>query len=74
MNIDQELTKRLLAEEDSASRSAAYNKEIEFYELVASGSTELLEERLKSFGSNQKFGKATIFSATESITPAFWSE
>ncbi|MCR5059655.1 MAG: AraC family transcriptional regulator [Saccharofermentans sp.] len=57
MNIEQELTKRLLAEEDSASRSAAYNKEIEFYELVASGSTELLGERLKVFGSNQKFGK-----------------
>ncbi|MBR2523327.1 MAG: helix-turn-helix transcriptional regulator [Clostridiales bacterium] len=57
INIDQELTKRLKAEEDDTQRSAAYNKEIEFYELVASGNTEILAERLKHFGSSQKMGK-----------------
>ncbi len=56
-NIDQELTKRLMAESDSSHRIVAYNKEIEFYELVASGNTELLAERLKNFGKTQIFGK-----------------
>jgi len=57
INIDQELTKRLMAENDSGQRIVAYNKEIEFYELVASGNTELLSERLKNFGQAQKFGR-----------------
>ena len=57
MNIDHELTRRLVNEENSGNRRAAYNKEIEFYELVASGNTELLAERMKHFGDDQKFGK-----------------
>lgn len=57
INIDQELTKRLKAEVEPEQRIIAYNKEIEFYELVASGNTELLSERLSHFGSSQKFGK-----------------
>ena len=57
MNIEQELTRRLMAESDSGQRIVAYNKEIEYYELVASGNTELLTERLKNFGADQRFGK-----------------
>ncbi|SCW56613.1 AraC-type DNA-binding protein [Ruminococcaceae bacterium YRB3002] len=57
IDIDHELTKRLMAEENPEQRNVAYNKEIEFYELVASGNTELLSERLKHFGSSQKMGK-----------------
>jgi len=56
INIDKELTQRMMAEEDKGHRLVAYNKEIEFYELVASGNTELLEERMKNFGKDQKMG------------------
>jgi len=56
-NIDQELTRRLVNEENSGQRRILYDKEIGFYELVASGNTEILAERLKHFGSDQKFGK-----------------
>ena len=42
---------------ESTARQEAYNREINFYETVASGNTKALEERLKNFGQAQKLGK-----------------
>ena len=57
MNIEKELAKRLMDDGESTARQEAYNREINFYETVASGNTKALEERLKSFGQEQKLGK-----------------
>ena len=57
MNIEKELAKRLMDDGESTARQEAYNREINFYETVASGNTKALEERLKNFGQAQKLGK-----------------
>ena len=56
MNIEKELAKRLMNEGESGNRQEAYNSEISFYELVASGNIHRLEEALKTLGANQTFG------------------
>lgn len=56
MNIEKELAKRLMDEGESGNRQIAYNHEISFYELVASGNTHRLEEALKTLGSTQVLG------------------
>jgi YesN/AraC family two-component response regulator len=61
MNIEKELSKRLMDDGESTARQDAYNREINFYETVASGNTKALEERLKrSFGQSQKLGKLSM--------------
>ena len=44
MNIEKELAKRLMDEGESGNRQVAYNQEISFYEIVASGNMHRLEE------------------------------
>lgn len=56
MNIEKELAKRLMNEGEAGNRQEAYNSEISFYELVASGNMHRLEEALKTLGANQTFG------------------
>ena len=56
MNIEKELAKRLMDEGESGNRQVAYNHEISFYELVASGNMCKLEEALKTIGSTQVLG------------------
>ncbi len=56
MNIDKELAKRLMDEGESGNRQVAYNHEISFYELVASGNIPRLEEALKTLGATQTLG------------------
>ncbi len=56
MNIDKELAKRLMDEGESGNRQEAYNHEISFYELVASGNMARLDEALKTIGSTQTLG------------------
>ena len=56
MNIEKELAKRLMDEGESGDRQVAYNHEIAFYELVASGNTTRFEEALKTIGSTQTLG------------------
>ena len=56
MNIEKELAKRLMDEGESGNRQVAYNHEISFYELVASGNMHRLEEALKTIGSTQTLG------------------
>ena len=41
---------------ESTARQEAYNREINFYEIVASGNTKELEDRLKLLGKPQKLG------------------
>ena len=48
MNIEKELAKRLMEEGETAARQASYNNEIGFYEIVASGNINKLEEILKT--------------------------
>ena len=57
MNIEKELARRLMDEGNAEGRLEGYNREINFYETVASGNSRALEERLKSFGANQVLGK-----------------
>ena len=47
MNIEKELARRLMEEGETAARQASYNNEIGFYEIVASGNINKLEEILK---------------------------
>ena len=56
MNIEKELAKRLMDEGDSGNRQVAYNHEISFYELVASGNMHRFEEALKTIGATQNLG------------------
>ena len=56
MNIEKELAKRLMDEGESGDRQVAYNHEISFYELVASGNMHRLEEALKTIGATQVLG------------------
>ena len=56
MNIENELAKRLMDEGENGNRQVAYNHEISFYELVASGNMARLDEALKSIGSTQTLG------------------
>ena len=56
MNIEKELAKRLMDEGESGNRQVAYNHEISFYELVASGNLHRLDEALKTIGSTQTLG------------------
>ena len=56
MNIEKELAKRLMDEGENGNRQVAYNHEISFYELVASGNMARLDEALKSIGSTQTLG------------------
>ena len=56
MNIEKELAKRLMDEGESGNRQVAYNHEISFYELVASGNIHRLEEALKTIGASQTLG------------------
>ena len=56
MNIEKELAKRLMDEGESGNRQVAYNHEISFYELVASGNMYKLEEALKTIGATQTLG------------------
>lgn len=56
MNIDKELAKRLMDDGESTARQEAYNREINFYEIVASGNTKELEDRLALLGKPQKLG------------------
>ena len=56
MNIEKELAKRLMEEGESGNRQVAYNHEISFYELVASGNMHRLEEALKTIGATQTLG------------------
>ncbi|MCR4689407.1 MAG: AraC family transcriptional regulator [Saccharofermentans sp.] len=57
MNIEKELANRLMNEGESAGRQEAYNIEINFYEVVASGNMQKLEEFLVYINDTQKFGK-----------------
>ena len=57
MNIEKELAKRLINDGESVNRQESYSREINFYELVASGRTASLEDNLKDFGNVQKLGK-----------------
>jgi hypothetical protein len=50
MNIEKELARRLMDDRNAEGRLEGYNREINFYETVASGNIRALEERLKSFG------------------------
>ena len=56
MNIEKELAKRLMDEGESGNRQVAYNNEISFYELVASGNMHRLEDSLKTLGASQTLG------------------
>ena len=56
MNIEKELAKRLMDEGESGNRQVAYNNEISFYEIVASGNIHRLEEALKTIHENQTLG------------------
>ncbi len=56
MNIEKELAKRLMNEGESGNRQEAYNNEIAFYEVVASGNMNRLEETLKTIASTQTPG------------------
>ena len=57
MNIEKELAKRLINDGESVNRQESYSREINFYELVASGRTASLEDNLKDFGNVQKLVK-----------------
>ena len=57
LNIEKELARRLMDERNAEGRLEGYNREINFYETVASGNTRALEERLKGFGAGQVLGK-----------------
>lgn len=52
MNIEKELAKRLMDEGESGNRQVAYNNEINFYELVASGNLAKLDEKLEALATN----------------------
>ena len=56
MNIEKELARRLMNEGESGNRQEAYNNEIAFYEVVASGNTNRLEEAIKALVSTQNRG------------------
>lgn len=56
MNIEKELAKRMMDEGESGNRQVAYNHEISFYELVASGNMHRFEEALKTIGATQNLG------------------
>ena len=56
MNVEKELARRLMDDGESTARQEAYNREINFYEIVASGNTKELEDRLKTLGQKQKLG------------------
>ena len=56
MNIEKELAKRLMDEGENGNRQIAYNNEISFYEIVASGNIHRLEEAFKSMAENQTLG------------------
>ena len=56
MNIEKELARRLMDEGESGNRQVAYNSEISFYEIVASGNLVRLEESLSSIHENQTLG------------------
>ncbi len=57
MNIEKELANRLMNEGETSGRQEAYNIEINFYEIVASGDTKRLEDAIKSIGGTQTPGK-----------------
>ena len=56
MNVEKELAKRLMDDGESGIRQIAYNNEISFYEIVASGNYNRLEEALKKLPENQNLG------------------
>ena len=56
MNVEKELAKRLMDEGETSSRLEAYNNEISFYEMVASGNYNRLEEALKKLSDSQTLG------------------
>ena len=56
MNVEKELAKRLMDEGESSERQIAYNNEISFYEIVASGNIHRLEEAFKSMAQSQTLG------------------
>ena len=56
MNVEKELAKRLMDEGESGLRQIAYNNEISFYEIVASGNLNRLEEAFKKLPVDQKLG------------------
>ena len=57
INIEKELARRLMDEGNAEGRLEAYSREINFYELVSSGNSRALEERLKNFGAGQVLGR-----------------
>ena len=57
MNVEKELAKRLMDDGESTARQEAYNREINFYEVVASGNTKALEDLLSRYDRKQKLGK-----------------
>lgn len=57
MNIEKELAGRLMNEGESSGRQEAYNLEINFYEIVASGDLKRLDEALKTIDGSQKPGR-----------------
>lgn len=56
MNVEKELAKRLMDDGESGLRQVAYNNEISFYEIVASGNYSRLEDALKKLPENQNLG------------------
>ena len=46
INIEKELARRLMDEGNAEGRLEAYSREINFYEIVSSGNSRALEERL----------------------------
>ena len=56
MNIEKELAKRLMDEGESSDRQIAYNNEISFYEIVASGNTHRLNDALQNLSESQTLG------------------
>jgi len=53
MNIQKELSKRLMNQDDVGKKLEDYNREIGFYEMIASGDTDRMAERLKIFNSGR---------------------
>ncbi|MCQ2502207.1 MAG: AraC family transcriptional regulator [Saccharofermentans sp.] len=60
MNIEKELARRLMDEGESGNRQVAYNNEINFYELVASGNINKLEDYLRELRINPDTTHGTL--------------
>ena len=56
MNVEKELAKRLMDDVAAGKRQVSYNNEISFYELVASGNLNRLNEAMKKMPEDQALG------------------